>query len=88
MSREELKQTLGTLHETLSEVSEVDDKTRDLLHDITSDIERLLADEQPTAPDESFSGRLKDLVVEFEARHPQIGGLLERLSDGLANMGI
>ena len=88
MSREELQQTLGALHESLVDVNEVDDKTRELLHSITADIERLLADEQPEAPDESFSGRIKDLVVEFEARHPQISGLLERLSDGLANLGI
>jgi len=93
MSRDELNNTLASLHETLNSTTDVDDKTRALLTSLTADIQRLLeADEsksdEPDASAETFSGQLRDMVVEFEAKHPQIGGLLERLSDGLANMGI
>jgi len=92
MTREELANTLTALHQTLSDTTDVDDETRTLLLSITADIERVLQKDVGTGdgPDkeESVSGRLQDMVVEFEARHPQIGGLLERLSDGLANMGI
>lgn len=89
MTRDELQQTLANLHDTLTQTGEVDQETRELLQSITADIQRVLAgDAQAGEPDESFSGRLKDMVVEFEVKHPQIGGLLERLSDGLANLGI
>jgi hypothetical protein len=36
----------------------------------------------------TLSQRIKDAVIEFEVRHPIIGGLVERLADGLAAMGI
>lgn len=38
--------------------------------------------------DKSLSERLREAAIEFEVRHPQIGGLLERLTDGLASIGI
>jgi hypothetical protein len=31
---------------------------------------------------------MKESIIEFEVRHPIIGGLVERLTDGLAAMGI
>ena len=93
MTQEDLNSTLANLQETLSTTKDVNDKTRELLVDLTSQI-RVLLDEgresagQEASPDQSLSQRLKDMIVEFEVHHPQIGGLLERLSDGLANMGI
>lgn len=93
MTQEDLNSTLANLQETLSTTKDVNDKTRELLVDLTSQI-RVLLDEgresagQEASPDQSLSQRLMDMIVEFEVHHPQIGGLLERLSDGLANMGI
>lgn len=93
MTQQKLNDTLATLQKTLNETTDVDNKTRQLLVGITAEIGRLLDNESGfTVPEnsqgESFSERLKDMIVEFEVHHPQIGGLLERLSDGLANMGI
>ena len=92
MTREELSSTLASLHEKLNDTTDVDEETRALLLSVTADIERLLAKNGDSTESEesgeSYSQQIKDMISEFEARHPLIGGLLERLSDGLANMGI
>ena len=89
MSREELRETLASLHDTLGETSDVDDETRQLLLSVTADIERVLSDDHSDeVPDDSLTQKLEDTMREFEAQHPMIGGLLQRLSDGLSNMGI
>ena len=89
MSREELRNTLARLHETLNETSDVDDATRELLSSVTADIQRLLVDDESEVdPDNSLSERISDMIRDFDAHHPVIGGLLQRLSDGLANIGI
>jgi hypothetical protein len=89
MSREALRTTLASLHETLNETSDVDDETRELLSSITTDIQRLLSDDGSVVePDDSLTERIADISRDFDAHHPMIGGLLQRLSDGLANLGI
>ncbi len=113
MNRDELQSTLAALHEELSQTSEVDEQTRQMLQHVTDDIRRLLAENpdgsggqgiadgqgaseqqrvadgpEGAEPAATYSSRLKEMVFEFEANHPKIGSLLERLSDGLANMGI
>ena len=89
MDKQELLDTLRTLHDELSETERIDDETRQLLHDVTDDIHRVLDnDSETTATDKPVSSRLQELLVKFEIEHPKIGGLIERLSDALANMGI
>lgn len=89
MVRDELRNTLAGLHDQLGQTSDVDAQTRELLLSVTADIERILADDQsPSEVDESLTQRLEDAMRQFEAEHPMIGGLLQRLSDGLANLGI
>ena len=89
MSRDELNNTLASLHETLNETSDVDAKTRELLLNLTGDIQRLLEDDGATVEhDDSLTERIADISRDFDAHHPMIGGLLQRLSDGLANLGI
>ena len=89
MPREELRNTLASLHETLSGTEDVDPETRELLKSVTSDIERILADDESAAEvGDSLTERIEDSMRAFEANHPVIGGLLQRLSDGLANVGI
>ena len=89
MVRDELRNALEGLHAQLGETSDVDDDTRQLLISVTADIERVLADDSPSPDvDESLTQRLEDVMRQFGAEHPMIGGLLQRLSDGLANLGI
>ena len=92
MNQEDLRNTLLTLHTQLSSAGEIDATTQAMLQAVTSDIQHLLehgttksvADES----NDSLSERLRNTLIEFEARHPHVGGLLERITDGLSSMGI
>jgi hypothetical protein len=92
MNQQDLRNTLLTLHTQLSSAGEIDATTQAMLQAVTNDIQHLLehgttrtvADES----DDSLSERLRTTLIEFEARHPHLGGLLERITDGLSSMGI
>ena len=92
MNRDELLSTLKTLHTQLSDAGEIDAETQKMLHTVTSDIQNVL--DSRSGPDsneeaeKSLVESLRDTLIEFEARHPHVGGLLQRITDGLASMGI
>lgn len=91
MNRDEMLETLRSLHSELTTADNVDIETRAALQKLTADIERLLEDTELSSEEDlqkSLSERVRESVIEFEVRHPVIGGLLERLTDGLANLGI
>lgn len=91
MTRDEMLKTLQSLHQELTAADNVDDETKNALQALTGDIERVLANENSDSESDdqkTLSERLRESVIEFEVRHPVIGGLLERLTDGLANLGI
>ena len=92
MDNAHLLDTLSTLRSQLSSAGEIDAETQTMLQTVTADIQKLL--ESRTAigatddSETSFSERLRETLIELEARHPHVGGLLERITDGLAGMGI
>jgi peptidoglycan hydrolase CwlO-like protein len=93
MEQHELLVTLKTLQSQLAETDNVDAETQRLLQTVTADIQALLdergADKaEPSESDTSLSERLRESLIEFEVRHPHLGGLLERITAGLASIGI
>ena len=92
MNRDELLNTLKTLHAQLSSAGEIDAETQKMLQTVTSDIQNVLESgsgvKEVDDAGKSLSERIRDTLIEFEARHPHVGGLLERITDGLAGMGI
>ncbi len=90
MPRKQLQVTLEELHEALGDAEQIDDDTRAMLKTVTAEIQRLLDEEQsPTEQDvHSVSSELKELLLRFESEHPQLTGILGRIADGLANLGI
>ena len=94
MNQEDLLHHLQELHEELSVADETDAETRAALHQITTDIDRLLndtgtpIDASEAAESVTLGERLRDLAREFDVRYPHIADLIERVSDGLASMGI
>ena len=94
MGHEQLLNTLKTLHAQLSSMDEIDAESQAMLQTVTDDIHRILelksAPKQDAAEDAdpSFSVRIRDTLIELESRHPRVGDVLERLTDGLASMGI
>lgn len=91
MNRDEMLATLQNLHNALESADDVDQETRALLQTVTRDIEDVLQrgqDSDVETPPETLSEQLRETLIEFEARHPQIAGMLERITDGLSNLGI
>lgn len=88
--RERLRAALADLHAQLAEVDTLDPESRDLLQTIASDIQAALATPRsnPKPGEQSLSQRLTEATRQFEESHPTIGGVVERLVDVLAQMGI
>jgi uncharacterized protein YukE len=83
MPRNELKQQLQALHETLKESPQVDDETQTLLQQIAVDIGEL---EVGNAAD--LSERVQEQAVQFEQEHPALAEILRQIVDTLGRIGV
>ena len=82
---EQLKAKLAHLHESLNEIHQLDDESRDLLAQLDTDIKSALAG-QPG--DVSLDGRIEHQAVQFEGKYPQTSAILRDIMDMLSKMGI
>lgn len=98
MSSEELTRTLDKLQADLASNPQLDEHALQslklVLEDIQSAIERAaMANEEAqqaaveSAPD-SMTGRLQELIEDFEAKHPKLTMTLSQIADQLSEMGI
>lgn len=86
---EDLRQQIETLHSELAKVSSVEPQSRTLLIALLGDITRLLEQSDRIATEQqSLTGRLDELAVQFEAEHPGLGGALRQVVDTLSKAGI
>jgi Domain of unknown function (DUF4404) len=85
---DKLRATLAELETELQGLDSLDDQTREELADAAAEIAATLRrgsrSEATTRVENSLQGRL----VEFEASHPQLAGIVTRLIDGLGQLGI
>jgi ribosomal protein S15P/S13E len=93
MPSEELKRTLESLHQELSQSGEIDPELRKLLTEVASDIEQALQDEEPGTPESEAQhadliDRVNNLASHFEAQHPTLAQIIGRIADGLSQLGI
>jgi hypothetical protein len=90
MDRERIVETVEQLHAALSSAKRIDPETRAKLRSLTGDIDRLLDEEGETASEdiEPVTSGLRDLVLKFEAEHPQLSIAVGKVADALAAMGI
>ena len=96
MNPEEMLSILKLLQEELANAESIHPDHRKSLQSLTHEIQQTLASDPPansvtsveTTATGTLSQRMKESIIEFEVRHPIIGGLVERLTDGLAAMGI
>ena len=91
MPREQLLSNLKQLHQLLQEENHPDTETRALLESLTLDIQKTLSSPKvadDSKPPESMIEQLRVVLLSFEAKHPRVSGLIERITDGLAGMGI
>ncbi len=89
MEKQQLLKTLDQLHAELSQSDRVDAETLALLEKLTDDIHRALEerDIESTAALEPATSGLKDLLLKYEADHPQMSVAIGRVADALAAMG-
>jgi hypothetical protein len=89
MRKEELQATLRRLHVELSRTEGVEPETLERLHELTQNMQQALNQhqEQPGKVASSATG-LRDLLLRFEAEHPQLSASIGRVADALAAMGI
>jgi hypothetical protein len=93
MSREQLLSNLRQLHQLLQEENHPDTETRSLLETVTHDIQNSLHAPAPAPESEPVSSGsmiepLRLALFDFKARHPNLSGLIERITDALAGVGI
>lgn len=89
MDKQPLLETLAKLHSELAKADHVDPEAADMLRMLTVDIERVLS--QPSASSsaavQTASGGLKDLLLKFEAEHPELSTAIGKVADTLSAMG-
>jgi len=90
MDKTQLLATLENLHDELANRERVEPDTLALLLTLTKDIARLvdLPDQPGDADKVPVSLGLKDLLLKFEAQHPQLSARLGEVADALSGMGI
>jgi Domain of unknown function (DUF4404) len=98
--RESLQTLLVRVQERLKEAGSVDVDSRELLRQVTEDIDRALEDSHApnsagrlnvpavAAAAEAHTPRLEALAVQFEADHPALADVLRSLVDLLGKAGI
>jgi uncharacterized protein DUF4404 len=91
MERNELIDKLAQLHADLSKTKEVDPATLERLRELTGDIDRLLDENDAEVTEdqaEPITSGLKNLLLKFEAEHPQFSAAVGKVADALAAIGI
>jgi hypothetical protein len=88
MEKQRLLQTLEQLQKELSRAERVDPETLAELETLTADIRRAVEERDAESADEvePVSG-LRDLLLKYEAEHPQLSAAIGRVADALAAMG-
>lgn len=89
MPKERLRQLVSSLHEELERTPQVDAEGRDMLRELTGDIEELVGHDAPAAESrDSAAERVETAAVRLEAEHPRLAGILGEIVDALGRLGI
>ena len=90
MPEKKLAEALDELHTDLADAHKVDSETREQLKTLMQDIQRILDEpaNQDQAAVEPVMNDLRSMLLKLETDHPYTAGLLNRMADSLANLGI
>jgi len=88
MSDKNLSQLLEELHNELDNTDAVDEKGRELLRALNTDIEELLKRSEGEGSDDSLLERLQESIDHFEVTHPALTSALSHIMTALNNAGI
>lgn len=86
-SKRRLSEILGELHEALeASRGEIGDELREDLREAAQEIRETV--ESGREVSESLRGQLSDAITRFEEQHPRLTGIVGRVVDALADLGI
>ena len=88
MKDQELRKLLEKLHGEIENTKSVDEKGRELLHDLSADIRELLARSGGRPAEPTVIQRLDESIQHFEVTHPELTATLSQLLTTLSNAGI
>lgn len=87
MPKNKIRELLEQLQGELDQIAPQDKKGRELLENITTDINNLLK-ESNTQVEESVIKRLQDTIDHFNIEHPKLTMALSEMMSILSNAGI
>lgn len=93
---EKLRMTLADLERELGEIDSLDDASRLRLQEVADEISEVLRKNEVAAASgnnkikepHGVRERVIDSLEHFRVQHPTLAGILERLVDGLGQLGI
>jgi hypothetical protein len=93
MSLEKLRATVAELEAELEQADALDPESRARLEQVAKDISAALRRSDPTQGlklerPHTLGEQLTDSVESFRAQYPTLAGVVQRLTDGLAQLGI
>jgi len=90
MNDEAIRNLLKQLHAMLGGATAITEKDRELLRQLSADIQALLARPGAVtrASHQTIMGRLQEAITRFEVSHPDFTATVARVSQALADMGI
>lgn len=83
-----LRATIAELERELASLSELDDETRALLTEAASELQEALGRQPHKIRQPLLTERLQSAAEEFETSHPTLFGIVTRMIDSLAQLGI
>jgi hypothetical protein len=90
--REALRWQLTMLHELLEDTEKVDGETKRSMHEVSSELNRILEQEagHKSEADHWDKAKVKwqDAVIDFESHHPRLALTVEEITGLLARMGL
>jgi hypothetical protein len=89
MEKKQLLESLDALRAEVAQASEIDPEMLAELRRLTDEIKRSIDNDDDLPASESDNGPrgLKDLLLQFEAEHPQLSVAVGKVADALAAMG-
>jgi sugar-specific transcriptional regulator TrmB len=90
MKKRELRDSLSRLRSELKNAKEVDKASGEILKKLDHDIQRILENsgDVPRSHHVSLLGSLNESVEFFEASHPELTSVMQRIIKALSDMGI
>ena len=88
MTDDNLTTLLEQLHKELDNTQAVDEKGRELLRALNTDIQELLQRSEGEKPTDPLLERLQDTIDHFEVTHPEFTTVLSQIVSALNNAGI